>query len=195
MILGVSVQLWYFCSTIIAGLIVGILFDIYGIVRGINNPNKIMVAISDILFWVFEALVVFVFLIFTNNGDLRYYTFIGMILGIFSYFKMFSKITRAILIRSIKVISKIFSIIINIICIPFKFIIHIYGLVSINVNEKATEINRKRIKKKLENKNKQKLKSKKGKRWLWKNKAKEGKIIKPKNKPINNKKVRKTHIK
>lgn len=91
MVLSIQVQLYYFLSTIAAGIFVGIMFDTYRILRGFNCPNKFITAVSDLLFWIFAALVIFIFFLYTNNGDLRYYTFVGLIAGLVIYFKTISK--------------------------------------------------------------------------------------------------------
>lgn len=133
MILDIWTQLEYFFSTFASGLIVGIMFDIYRTIRGINAPNKVIAGISDILFWILQALIVFIFLIVTNNGELRYYTFVGILLGLTFYFKFMSKLIKIILIRIVMFISKIFSIIKNIILIPFKLVIYLFGYLCINI--------------------------------------------------------------
>ncbi|SKA95437.1 spore cortex biosynthesis protein YabQ [Caloramator quimbayensis] len=91
MILPINIQIFYFLYTALAGIIIGIMFDVYRILRGFNNPNKFITAISDLLFWILAAIVVFIFFFHTNNGELRYYTFVGIIIGIFLYFKLFSR--------------------------------------------------------------------------------------------------------
>ncbi|WP_446715271.1 spore cortex biosynthesis protein YabQ [Caloramator sp. Dgby_cultured_2] len=39
-----------FFSNVLCGIFVGLLFDIYRVIRGFKTPNKILTAISDILF-------------------------------------------------------------------------------------------------------------------------------------------------
>lgn len=151
MVLDIWTQIEYFMSTIIAGFIVGIMFDIYRVFRGINPPNKIIAAISDILFWILQSLIVFVFLIVTNNGDLRYYTIIGILIGLIFYFKIMSRLIQVILIRIIMFASKIFSIIKNIVLIPFKLTLYIFNHIKFNTKKIVHRIHRKNLKKKTTN--------------------------------------------
>lgn len=148
MVLDIYTQLNYFLSTFLAGLIVGVLIDIYRIFRLTTSPNKIMASISDVLFWILEALVVFVFLIYTNNGDIRYYTFIGIAVGILIYFKLLTKTIRYMLMRIIMFTSKIFSIIKNVLLLPFKLIVILYSHISIMFNTISKKIHKKSILKK-----------------------------------------------
>lgn len=145
MILDISTQIGYFASTIISGFIVGIMFDIYRIIRGANPPSKIIAAISDILFWILQSLIVFVFLMATNSGNLRYYTIVGLLLGLIVYFKVMSKLIQVILIRILMFISKIFSIIKNVILIPFKLMSYILSHVRFNVNKIGYSIHKKKL--------------------------------------------------
>ncbi len=148
MVLDISTQLNYFFSTFLAGLIVGVLIDVYRIFRLTTPSNKIVASISDILFWILEALVVFVFLIYTNNGDIRYYTFIGIGVGILIYFKLLTKTIRYMLVRIIVFTSKIFSIIKNILLLPFKLIVILYSHISIRFNGIYKVIHKKSLLKK-----------------------------------------------
>ncbi|MEF9951524.1 MAG: spore cortex biosynthesis protein YabQ [Clostridium sp.] len=177
MVLTIGVQLSYFISTVIAGGIAGVLFDVYRVVIGKYNQNKLMEAISDILFWIFEALIVFVYLIATNDGDIRYYTFIGIGLGSLVYFTLISKVFRIVLTRMLQITYKLFSIMCNIVYLPFKILVHCFSILRLNITEKTYEINN-------SIKNKKKLKEveakKEGKKSFWKNKNKRSK--KPKKK-------------
>jgi spore cortex biosynthesis protein YabQ len=126
MILPVNTQLFYFLSTIIAGIAVGVLFDIYRVVLIYNNPNKILLAISDVLYWVLCAFITFVFFLYANNGNLRYYTFIGIIFGLFLYFKLASK-KFIIAVRSIIFfVIKGFRLAYIIIVYPLKYILYFF---------------------------------------------------------------------
>jgi spore cortex biosynthesis protein YabQ len=122
MVLRIDVQIYYFLSTILAGIVVGVMFDTYRILRGFNCPNKLVTAVSDMLFWIFAAVLTFIFMLYTNNGDLRYYIFVGLFLGLFIYFKLISKKFANILRYTVYIIIKSFRIIINLILYPMRLI-------------------------------------------------------------------------
>ena len=126
MILPVNTQLFYFLSTIIAGIAVGMLFDIYRIVLVYNNPNKILLAISDVLYWILCAFLTFLFFLYTNNGNLRYYTFIGILLGLFFYFKLASKKFIIAVRNVILILIKIFRIIYIVMIYPIKYMVYFF---------------------------------------------------------------------
>lgn len=86
MVLPVNIQIYYFLSTLVAGVTTGIFFDIYRVIRGFNNPNKFITALSDVLFWILAGIIIFIFFLYFNNGDMGYYTFLGILMGILIYF-------------------------------------------------------------------------------------------------------------
>jgi spore cortex biosynthesis protein YabQ len=125
MIVPINVQIYYFLSTVIAGIAVGIMFDAYRIITGVSNINRIVLAISDLLFWVLCAMTIFVFFLYSNNGDLRLYTFIGLLLGILFYFKLASKRFIIALRGIIYFISKLFRIVFILIIYPLKRLVYL----------------------------------------------------------------------
>lgn len=129
MVLDINTQFVYFFSNILCGIIVGLLFDIYRVIRGFRTPNKILTAISDILFWIFASLLTFIIMLVTNNANLRYYTFLGLFLGLYFYFSLLSRLfigsLRYIVYFTIKIIRLFFRIIITPFVLLRRFIFNI----------------------------------------------------------------------
>lgn len=130
MIMPVNIQLYYFLATILSGLLVGILFDIYRGVRAPGTKVGILTAISDVLFWVFCTLSVFVVFLYMNNGDFRYYTFIGMGMGLYLYFLLMSKVVRGILKEVKFFMGRFLRILFIVIGYPFKIIVYFIKYIS-----------------------------------------------------------------
>ncbi len=94
---------------ILTGAIIGILFDIFRILRKSFKTSDIITYIHDFLFWILTGAIL-LFSIFTfNNGELRGYIFIGIIFGITIYLLLFSKYFIKILVAIIGFIKKIVS--------------------------------------------------------------------------------------
>lgn len=89
--LKLNVQIDIVVYSILAGILVGILFDFYKIIRGVKIP-KIVMIIEDLLFWILTALVVFVFLLLNNYAFLGPYVYIFMIITLLFYIKLISPI-------------------------------------------------------------------------------------------------------
>lgn len=99
----VSVQIGNFLMTIFCGLLMGVLFDGYRVVRGILTPRTIFTDIGDLMFWGVSTLVVFATLLVTNWGEVRLYVFLGLAIGIFVYLKLCSRTIIRILISAWRV--------------------------------------------------------------------------------------------
>ncbi|MCM8709563.1 spore cortex biosynthesis protein YabQ [Clostridium sp. SYSU_GA19001] len=140
MLFPVSVQLNILIFSILAGVLTGILFDLYRVFRGLENPNRIVTFIEDMLFWIFTGIVVFIFLLFTNYAYMRMYVYAAIGIGIIIYMEMISKIF-------IKVQYKLIKSIIKFIRITFNFLTYPIQLLFYNIKRKNKQ---KILKKKLE---------------------------------------------
>lgn len=78
-------QLFCLIEFTITGALIGLLFDIFRILRKSFRTSDWITTIQDILFWIIAGLII-LFSIFTfNNGEIRGYVFFGIALGIFIY--------------------------------------------------------------------------------------------------------------
>lgn len=107
MILPINFQLSVVVFSFLSGILVGVLFDLYRVIRGVN-PSKIVRSIQDILFWILSGLTIFTFLLYFNYGFLNTYIYIIIGVGLMAYLILFSKrlfkIENAIAIFCYKVI-------------------------------------------------------------------------------------------
>lgn len=118
-------QAYLFLIFTINGLIIGILFDIFRILRRSFKTSDIITYIQDILFWILTGFIL-LYTIFTfSNGEIRLYMFLGVFLGCLIYMLVFSKYFIKINVKIILFIKKIISKIISIIFLPIKFIINL----------------------------------------------------------------------
>ena len=81
----VNEQILAFILTIIAGAIVGFLFDFYRVMRGVLQPKRLGTILGDIAFWLVGTVVVFLFLLAGTWGEVRFYVFIGFAAGSLLY--------------------------------------------------------------------------------------------------------------
>lgn len=151
----ISTQLYCFLTFFVSGIVIGILFDIFRIIRKSFNISDIHTYIEDILFGILLGILL-IFVIFVyNSGIIRWYMFISIILGVVLYnltiSKFFIKINVAI-VKCVKaVINKILAVIIYPIKIFFKLIKKIFNkpftLVIINIKKIKNIILKEKIKK------------------------------------------------
>ena len=99
---------------------IGILFDFFRILRRSIKTSNLVTYIQDILFWILTGIIVLYSIWYFNNGELRIFVFLGLIIGILIYMTTLSSII-------VKIFTKILVFGINIIKVPFKII---YSLIS-----------------------------------------------------------------
>lgn len=108
-------QAYLFLVFSLTGVAIGILFDFFRILRRTIKTSNIITYIEDVLFWILAGLLILYNIWFFNNGEIRIYMFLGIILGVLIYMSTLSTIL-------IKIFSSILQTIINIAKIPIKAI-------------------------------------------------------------------------
>ena len=115
-------QIYIFFIFIICGVIIGIIFDIFRILRKSFKTPDIITYIEDILFWIITC-VLFAYTIFTyNNGEIRLYIFIGALVGILMYILTISRCFIKFCVKIIEIIKKVIK---KFVVYPLKIILKI----------------------------------------------------------------------
>lgn len=115
-------QIYIFFIFIICGVIIGIIFDIFRILRKSFKTPDIITYIEDILFWIITC-VLFAYTIFTyNNGEIRLYIFIGALVGILMYILTISRYFIKFCVKIIEIIRRIIK---KFVVYPLKIILKI----------------------------------------------------------------------
>ncbi|WP_338113333.1 spore cortex biosynthesis protein YabQ [Paenibacillus artemisiicola] len=93
MSVSLSVQWWTMMTMLLSGIGMGIVFDGYRVVSDELRISRIWVPVFDLLYWIAATLTVFQVLSSSNHGEVRFYVFLGLLLGIGCYYWLFSKLT------------------------------------------------------------------------------------------------------
>jgi len=78
-------QVYIFLITVYGGLLVGVAYDIYRLIRRIAKRGRWLTIVLDVLFIITLGLIVFAVLYIANSGELRLFTFLGLALGFALY--------------------------------------------------------------------------------------------------------------
>ena len=97
------------------GVIIGIFFDFFRILRRSFSTGSILTAIEDILFWVSSGLILLYSIFIYNNGAIRGYMFLGVLCGATLYMITLSKLFIRVNVSILNFIKKIINIILKII--------------------------------------------------------------------------------
>lgn len=113
-------QLYNFFVFIILGLIISFIFDIFRILRKKFKTNNFITYIEDILFWLISGFLIITAIFKFNDGELRAYLFIGILLGIVIYNMLFTKLVNSILLKiltPVKILLDFFTSLFKKICV------------------------------------------------------------------------------
>jgi spore cortex biosynthesis protein YabQ len=124
MVIPLSLQAKFVIYSILAGILTGLLFDFYRVFRGFESIPKIFIIIEDILFWILVSIIVFIFLLYTNQALITGYIYAFIAFGILIYLKFISKYLVSIQYKFIISFTKIIRIVLNFIFYPIKLLFY-----------------------------------------------------------------------
>lgn len=85
-------QVLTFIVFILNGFLIGLVFDIFRVLRkSFKTPDSITY-VQDILFWLLSGIMVIFTILKFNNGEIRLFIFLGIFLGFSLYMIIFSKL-------------------------------------------------------------------------------------------------------
>ena len=123
MILSFEFQLKIFFLALIIGFFIGFFYDLIRLFRSFILHIKILIHIEDIIYWIFMSLIIFLILLYENNGEIRMFFIIGIFLGMGFYFYIISKIFLKVSNKILAIIKKCILFIFECILTPFKLIL------------------------------------------------------------------------
>lgn len=105
----VSNQAYLFLVFIVNGILIGLLFDFFRIARKVFQTNDTITYIEDILFWILTGVIVLYSIFVFNNGELRLFMFLGILLGAFAYMLTLSSYIIKINVKIMNGLKKVFG--------------------------------------------------------------------------------------
>lgn len=101
-------QAYLFLVFSLTGIIIGIIFDFFRILRKSFKTSNIITYIEDIIFWILTGFIILYAIWFFNNGEIRTYIFLGIIMGILVYMVTLSSIIIKLFTKILTIIKQIF---------------------------------------------------------------------------------------
>ena len=137
-------QMYLFLIFVANGILIGILFDFFRILRKSFKTKDIITYIEDLLFWILAGTSILYFIFVYNNGEIRLFMFLGIAIGLVLYMLIFSSLFIKINVSIITFLKNIFIKIFTIILIPFKFLKKMFfkpiSFIFINIRKNFTNI-------------------------------------------------------
>lgn len=119
---AILVELRFFGTSVLWGVFLLVIYDFLRIERRLISHNSFFVAVEDLIYWVIASLLIFNMMFNLNDGIIRGFSILGMLIGMLLYHHILSNyfvdITAGILIA----IKNVIVAVINFILQPFKFL-------------------------------------------------------------------------
>lgn len=114
----ISNQASLFLIFTIEGIIIGLIFDIFRILRKSFKTTDIVTYIEDILFWLITGILILYTIFVFNYGEIRFFMFIGIFIGAMLYMLLISRYVIKISVTTIEFIKKTIMLILKIVIFP-----------------------------------------------------------------------------
>lgn len=143
---------------IINGILIGLLFDFFRILRKSFKTNDFITYVEDVLFWILAGIILLYSIFVFNDGEIRLFMFLAVLIGIIIYILSISSYIIKINVKIINFFKMIIIKIFKIISIPFTYIIKILrkiffkpiSFIIINIKKISTNYSKKLFSKKIE---------------------------------------------
>lgn len=118
----VTNQAYLFSIFIANGIIIGILFDFFRILRKVFKTSDFVTYVEDLLFWILTGSIILYSIFVFNNGEIRLFMFLAVIIGVISYMILLSSHVIKVNVKIINILKKILLKIFAILVLPLRFI-------------------------------------------------------------------------
>lgn len=105
MITPIYSQAINFLYTVIGGVAIAFVYDIFRILRKAVRTGSLVTYVQDLLFWLIVSVIMFLTIFYSNDGELRAYLFIGACIGVILYALLLSRIVMASSLFIIRIVS------------------------------------------------------------------------------------------
>ena len=121
----VGYQVGIFVLCCIAGVVVALLFDVFRISRRVVRTSTVATCVEDLMFWIISALFMFALSLKFNDGEIRWYMFLGLAFGAIIYFGTLSRFVVKCSVAVISFFKKLLITIFEILLFPIKIILRL----------------------------------------------------------------------
>ena len=129
-------QAYLFLVFSLTGVVLGVLFDFFRVLRKTFKTGDFVTYIEDILYWILAGIIILYNIWFFNDGEIRVFMILGILMGAIIYCLTLSPIFIKIDYFFMKKIKSVFTLLYNILKIPIEFMINLLKKIKNIVNFK-----------------------------------------------------------
>lgn len=122
---SVSNQAYVFLWSVGGGIAAAFLYDLFRIRRKAVKSHDLFVYVEDILYWIIAAVIMFLTIYISNEGEIRGFLFVGAVIGVVLYIVLLSRVIMASFLAILRILGKIAYITYSILIYPFRIIARI----------------------------------------------------------------------
>lgn len=126
MILSLNNQAWLFITTILAGVVIGFLYDIIRISRKVIKHNHLFITVEDGVYWICVVFLIFFLMMHKNYGEIRFFSIFGSFMGMLFYFLTISPLVNLISNTVIAILKYSILLLLRIIFTPIRLILLLF---------------------------------------------------------------------
>lgn len=121
----VSNQMLMFFQSCLLGIGLGLLYDVFRIIRIAVKTNSIIIFIEDIIYFIIVAVITFIFMIIQTEGQMRVFILFGELIGAILYYFTFGFVIIRVANKIIKFVKMIFSKLFKYFILPILKLIYV----------------------------------------------------------------------
>ena len=118
----VASQTYLFLIFVLNGVVIGLILDLFRVLRKTFKTSNVITYIEDILFWILAGISIIFFMYNFSDGTIRLFMIIALFLGLLFYILSISKYVIKIFVFFINILKNLFKTIIKVTSIPVKLI-------------------------------------------------------------------------
>jgi len=118
----INLEVQFFLTSVLYGIMLLVVYDSIRIIRRIVPHKAFFVAVEDILFWVVASIAIFIMIYERNNGTIRGFAILGMLLGMIIYNQLLSSFIVKGITFVIKQMLKGIKKVIHVVMAPIRFV-------------------------------------------------------------------------
>ncbi|WFR57187.1 spore cortex biosynthesis protein YabQ [Anaerocolumna sp. AGMB13025] len=120
---AILLELRFFGTSVMWGALLLVFYDVLRIIRRILAHNGFFIAFEDLLYWVISSLLIFHMMYQQNNGIIRGFSILAMLLGMLIYHSLLSELLVDLISGSI---NKVFALIGKLLTLIFKPVLFLF---------------------------------------------------------------------
>jgi spore cortex biosynthesis protein YabQ len=126
----IILELGFFINSILWGGVIRIIYDCLCIFRNVIKHKAFFIALEDILYWVVCSILIFKMMYQQNNGIIRGFSIVGMLIGMLLYHVALSELVVHFISKLLSKIKYVIGRTLSLIFRPFTFLLGIISKIT-----------------------------------------------------------------